>query len=113
MSVRTWLSNLRKRPLTPPRGTVASVGTALEIAQLKFLLANAPMMYTEKAYFKRSITKYAYTNPKTLLELVPDATPYYMEFPPSPTCWQFVPLMPEGRVIFSQVPMLCNLKGGN
>jgi|ERR1039458_42723 hypothetical protein len=109
MSVRTWVAAVHNFVFSGCSNRFCALQA--EAAQLKFLLESAPMMNMERDYFKRSGTKYAYINPKTLLKLVPSATPYYMEFPPSPTRWQFVPLMPEGRVIFSQVPMLCTLKG--
>lgn len=85
----------------------------VEIAQLKFLLASAPMIdmldYRSPDTQRRMrafTTPFAYIHPKTLAPFTTNMPPgrVYV-FPGSQTVWVPMSTMPEGRVIFSPLPV--------
>ena len=95
-------------------GTLNPVGSALEpqISQLKFLLASAPMIDAPnkseaRERLQASRSPFAYIHPKTMAGLSLSAHPIrgFMVFPGSPTKWVLTSLMPEGRVIYSPLPI--------
>lgn len=76
-------------------------------AQLHFLLYQAPTMdIPDRSRACKSVTRFAYINPRTfaLLSSRPGllaAERTIQSLEPSPTKWLLTDLMPEGRVIFS------------
>ena len=102
MSVWKWLSNFVNARIHLAQARVDLAYALVENDQLKFLLESAPMIDMNPEYFKRAVTKFAYISPKTMIALQPDTACNYVSFPPAPTMWLLLPLMPEGRVIFSQ-----------
>jgi hypothetical protein len=105
-----WLNN---RPLFVPSGSLSPVADALaaahaEIAQLKFLLASAPMIEIPagfihaREFVKRAGATFAYVNPRTMAMITYEPLQkYFMVFPGSKTKWVLTSLMPEQRVIFT------------
>jgi hypothetical protein len=87
-----------------------------DIAQLKFLLASAPMMdapskFEGPSWFRRVITPFGYMHPKTMARYqgIGDKVPNgVVTMPGSNTRWVLTSLMPENRVILStfQIPGL-------
>ena len=88
--------------------TLNPVGSALEdtITTLKILLANAPLMNAPDGDFdmRRINVAFVYIHPKTLAKLK-----YMCGELSGPvrgkTIWIPISLMPEGRVIYSAVPI--------
>jgi hypothetical protein len=90
--------------------TVDMAGLKAQIAQLKFLLASAPMIDAPKDRFAlMSVTSpFAYIHPKTLSKVLPShlqVTRSFFVFPGSHTKWVLMSTMPEGRVIYSPLPV--------
>ena len=84
-----------------------------QIAQLKFLLASAPMidMFSpsdsdSKRRLSKTVSPFAYIHPKTLAPFTWGMPPKRVYvFPGSKTVWVPMSTMPEGRVIFSPIPV--------
>jgi hypothetical protein len=84
-----------------------------EIDQLKFLLASAPMTVApvvsdpgSRTRLMGARTKFAYIHPKTISGFTWGMPPKRaIKFPGSPTLWLLTSLMPEGRIIFSDLPI--------
>jgi hypothetical protein len=84
-----------------------------EIRQLKFLLASAPMIdaphpLNARAVFTNHRVPFAYIHPKTMAQYndVMGRRIHGMTiFPGSPTKWVLLSTMPEGRVIYSPLPI--------
>jgi hypothetical protein len=90
----------------------AFAASRAEIAQLKFLLASAPMIDAPSDLIRLQCLRvpFAYVHPKTMAGMLPKmystrSPRGFMIFPGSPTKWVLVSLMPEGRVIFSPLPI--------
>lgn len=85
----------------------------VEISQLKFLLASAPMidMFSpsdsdSKRRLSKLVSPFAYIHPKTLAPFTWGMPPKRVYvFPGSKTVWIPMSTMPEGRVIFSPIPV--------
>jgi len=84
----------------------------VEINQLKFLLASAPMTDapTDRERLTATRSSFAYINPKTMADLLTKLflrrePREFMVFPGSPTKWVLLSTMPEGRVIYSPLPI--------
>ena len=86
------------------------VKLAAVIRQLKFLLANAPMMnapdkYLASDWFRRVTTPFGYIHPKTMGQFRSESlTPrgVWLGFAGSPTKWVLTSLMPEGTILLTQ-----------
>jgi hypothetical protein len=83
-----------------------------EIAQLKFLLACAPMIeipaddFSTKEFPMRVTTPFAYIHPKTMARMTfQPVLRHCIMFPRTQTKWVLTSLMPEGRVICSPLPI--------
>lgn len=88
--------------------TLNPVGSALEttIKQLKILLANAPLMNAPDGDFdmRRINISFVYIHPKTLAQI--QARCGELSGPVrGKTTWVPISLMPEGRVIYSALPI--------
>lgn len=106
-----------ERPLFVPSGSLHPVSDALaaahsDIAQLKFLLASAPLIGAPNKYdlgwFRRVITPFGYMHPKTMAQYqyIGDKVPNgVVTMPESNTRWVLTSLMPENRVILSPFPI--------
>jgi hypothetical protein len=89
--------------ITPTESILAST-----VAQLKFLLSQAPMIDapTDMARIVASKSPYAYVHPKTLAKFVKVCIHKPMvQFLPSPTRYVVTSLMPEGRIIYTPNPI--------
>ena len=90
-------------------GCLNPVGSALEaqISQLKFLLANAPMMDAPGGDFDMSRINipFVYIHPKTLAKLQTTCGKLPVRVQGAKSKWVPTSLMPEGRVIYSIRPM--------
>lgn len=112
------LDRLFRRPLvvrldaTPPVPPTDSI-LAATVAQLKFLLSQAPMIDapTSRDRFATSRTPFAYIHPKTLAKNSPDAAcnithgRLVIRVPGSPTNYVVTSLMPENRIIYTPNPI--------
>jgi hypothetical protein len=83
-----------------------------QIKQLKFLLASAPMIDAPSDHSRLSASKspFAYVHPKTMAQMLRTMRLQgfgrsFLVFPGSPTKWVAVSSMPEGRVIYSPLPI--------
>lgn len=131
--MRNFLSAFRSTPVPPavdekPPITAAEVVASdnvnqylrdmlahanVEIAQLKFLLASAPMIdmfapsdSDSKRRLSKCVSPFAYIHPKTLAPFTWGMPPKRVYvFPGSKTVWVPMSTMPEGRVIFSPIPV--------
>jgi hypothetical protein len=113
------LSRLFRQPVfvsldaEPSRWISTDPAMAAEIRQLKFLLASAPMIdvppntLEARTFTQRVVsTPFAYIHPKTMAKLTFEPLRRsFIVFPGSKTKWVLTSLMPEGRVLFSPVPM--------
>lgn len=96
----------------PPIPTTDSV-LASTVAQLKFLLSQAPMIDApaDRERLAASRTPYAYIHPKSIAKLSSTAHcavshgRSYIKFPGCPTKYVLLSLMPEGRIIYSPNPI--------
>lgn len=78
-----------------------------EISQLKFLLASAPMMDAPDGDFdmSRINVPFVYIHPKTLAKLETTCGKLPVRVRGAKTKWVPISLMPEGRVIYSPLPI--------
>lgn len=81
-----------------------------EVNQLRFLLESAPMIdapTSGPAFIAAIRSPFAYIHPKTLAKFATGANVQkaWLNFPGSPTKWISTSFMPEGRVIYSPLPM--------
>lgn len=85
-------------------------GLKAQITQLKFLLASAPMIDAPADRFTLAACRspFAYIHPKTFAKALPPGMHVnraFFIFPGSCTKWVLMSTMPEGRVIYSPLPI--------
>ena len=78
--------------------------------QSQFLLESAPMIQaperSEALRFSAPSSPYGFINSRTLVAFsgfIPEGK--YWTFPGSPTKWLSTPLMPEGRILMTRLPI--------